>query len=81
MSFLRWRGVLNRDYKQWMWTQTDALATAVDHTVREQTGRPITPLSTWRYEKEPLARKWQEPTGIDTGLIGAWSCLESCWTY
>jgi hypothetical protein len=81
MSFLRWRGVLNRDYKQWMQTQTDALVTAVDHAVREQTGRPITPLPTWRYDKEQLARKRQEQTGIDTGLIGAWSCLESCWSY
>ena len=33
MSFLRWRGVLNRDYKKWMQTQTDALVTAVDRTV------------------------------------------------
>ena len=81
MSFLRWRGVLNRDYKQWMQAQTHALVTAVDHTVREQTAQRITPLSTWRYDKEQLARKRQEQTGIDTGLIGAWSCLESCWSY
>jgi len=81
MSFLRWRGVLNRDYKKWMQAQTDALVTAVDRHVRAQTGRPITPLSTWRYDKEQLARKRQEQTGIETDLIGAWSCLESCWSY
>jgi len=81
MSFLRWRGVLNRDYKKWMQAQTDALVTAVDRSVREQSGRPITPLSTWRYDKEQLARKRQEQTGIETGLIGAWSCQESCWSY
>ena len=39
MSFLRWRGVLNRDYKKWMQAQTDALVTAVDQYVREQTGQ------------------------------------------
>jgi len=81
MSFLRWRGVLNRDYKKWMQAQTDALVTGVDRHVRAQTGRPIVPLSSWRYDKEQLARKRQEQTGMDTGLIGAWSCLESCWSY
>ena len=81
MSFLRWRGVLNRDYKKWMLTQTDALIKAVDQYAKEQSGRPITPLSTWRHDKEQLARKRQEQTGIDTGLIGVWSCLEGCWSY
>jgi hypothetical protein len=81
MSFLGAGGVLNRDYKKWMLAQTDALVTAVDRTVREQTGRSTTPLSRWRYDKEQLARKRQEQTGIDTGLIGAWSCLEGCWSY
>lgn len=81
MSFLRWRGVLNRDYKKWMQEQTDALVTSVDRYAREQAGRPIIPLSTWRYDKEQLARKRQEQAGIHTGLIGAWSCLEGCWSY
>jgi hypothetical protein len=81
MSFLGWRGVLNRDYKKWMQTQTDGLVTAVGQYAREQTAKPITPLSTWRYDKEQLARKRQEQTGIDTGLIGVWSCQESCWSY
>jgi hypothetical protein len=81
MGFLHWRGVLNRDYKKWMQAQSEALVSAVDRYVREQTGRRIVPLSTWRYDKETLARKRQEQAGIDTGLIGAWSCLESCWSY
>jgi hypothetical protein len=38
MSFLRWRGVLNRDYKKWMQEQTDALVTSVDRYAREQAG-------------------------------------------
>ena len=76
MSFLRWRGVLNRDYRNWMQARTDALVTAVDRCTRGQTGRPIVPPSTWRYDQEELAHKRREQTGIDTGLIGAWSCLE-----
>ena len=81
MSFLRWRGVLNRDYKNWMLAQTDALVPSVDRYAREQSGRPITHLSTWRMDKEQLARKRQKETGIETGLIGVWSCLESGWSY
>ena len=81
MSFLLRRKVLNRDYKKWMQTQTDALVKAVDQYARDQCGRPITHLSTWRHDKEQLARKQQEQTGIDSGLIGVWSCLESGWSY
>jgi len=81
MSFLRGRGVLNRDYKKWMQAQTETLVTAVDRAVREQTGKPLVSLNTWRVDKEELARKRQEQTGIDAGIIGAWSCQESCWSY
>ena len=51
MSFLRWRGVLNRDYKKWMLAQTDALVTSVDRYAREQSGRPIT-------HRQQLDRRW-----------------------
>jgi hypothetical protein len=81
MSFLRWRGVLNRDYKQWMQAQSQALITDVDRYVQEQCAHPIVKLSTWRHDKEQLARKRQAKTGIEAGLIGAWSCLEGCWSY
>lgn len=81
MSFLGWRGVLNRDYKKWVLAQTDALLKAVDRLAREQTGRPIIHLNSWQADKEKLARNQQEKTGIKSGLIGAWSCLESGWSY
>ncbi len=81
MSFLGARGALNRDYKKWMLAQTDALVKAVDRYATEQSGKPIVPLSTWRADKEQPARKRQGQTGVDSGLIGAWSCLESCWSY
>lgn len=81
MRFLGYRGVLNRDYKKWMLAQTDALIEAVDQYAREQSGRHITPLPTWRYDKDELARERQEQTGINSGLIGVWSCLEGCWSY
>jgi len=64
-----------------MQAQTDALVTAIDRYAREQSGIPIVPLSTRRYDKEQLARRRREQTGVEAGLIGAWTCLESCWSY
>jgi len=81
MNFLRWRGVLNRDYKQWMEAQTDALISSVEQHAREQCGEPIKHLNTWRVDKEKEARQRQQDTGIGTGLIGVWSCQESCRSY
>ena len=42
MSFLRWRGVLNRDYKKWMLAQTDALITGSSTRVLRYLSRPLT---------------------------------------
>jgi hypothetical protein len=81
MSFLHGRGVLNRDYKRWMMAQTETLIEAVERDVQAQCGRPIEPLRTWRNDKDELARKRQRETSKEAGLIGAWSCLESCWSY
>jgi hypothetical protein len=81
MSFLRGRGVLNRDYKEWMQAQTRALVSRVDEYVREHSGQPIIPLKSWRCDKEQRARTRQAQAGMDSGLIGVWSCQESCWSY
>ena len=81
MSFLRWRGVLTRDYKDWMRTQTEALSAAVDRYAREQGAEPIKHLNTWRKDKDELARQRQQASGVKSGLIGVWSCLESGATY
>jgi len=81
MGFLSSRGVLNRDYKKWMRARSEALIQAVDRYAREQTAKPITHVPTWRENKEALARKRQQRRGMDSGLIGVWSCQESCWSY
>lgn len=81
MSFLRWRGVLNRDYKDWMQAQTETLIGAVNEYACEHCGEPIRHLRTWRNDKDELARQRQKSTGIKSGLIGAWSCLESGGSY
>jgi hypothetical protein len=81
MSFCGWRGVLNKDYKRWMRQQTEALIEAVDRYAQQQCGQRITHLNTWRSDKDMLAKERQEANGIETGLIGVWSCLESGRSY
>lgn len=81
MGFLSYRGVLNRDYRKWMQAQSQALIQAVDKYAREHTGKPITPVPTWREDKEALARRRQQQRDMDSGLVGVWSCQESCWSY
>lgn len=46
MSFLGWRGVLNRDYKKWMQAQTDALVTADKPEVRGRRSEVSSPCLT-----------------------------------
>jgi hypothetical protein len=81
MEFLRGRGVLNRDYKRWMLGQSEALVEAIEGRAREQRGKGITHFNSWREDKEALARARQKAEGIDSGLIGAWSFLESGRSY
>jgi hypothetical protein len=81
MSFCGRRGILNKDYKSWMMAQTELLLETLDRSAREQCGEGIVHLSSWRSDKGELARKRQKERGIESGLIGVWSCLESGNTY
>jgi hypothetical protein len=76
-TFCRRRGILNKDFKAWMTEQTAALCDAVQRGALRQTGQGITPLPSWRAEKEKLARERQRVAGVEEGLIGVWSCQES----
>ncbi len=81
MDFLKARRILNRDYKRWMQAQSVALEQAVDAYARDHCGNAIKYLGTWRTEKEKLAKRQQSAAKIESGLIGAWSCLESGRSY
>ena len=77
MSFCRSRGILNKDYKDWMQERTQGLVDAVEEYAQKECGQRIIHLNTWREDKEARARQRQDAEGIDRGLIGVWSCLES----
>ncbi|MEI8123495.1 MAG: hypothetical protein WCI20_15845, partial [bacterium] len=79
--FLSSRGVLNKDYKDWMMSQSNAIITSADNYAKNNCGQGITFLASCNERKEKVAHTRQQELGIDTGLIGVWSCLEACSTY
>ena len=61
-SFLGSKGVLNKDYKNWMVARTKDIVDTADQYARNNSGQPIIHIPTWRTRKEELAhqRRQQE---------------------
>ena len=76
MNFCRNKGILNKDYKNWMMTQTAAIIETVDDYAKQNCGYPITAIESCKIRKEKLAHERQLKEGIKSGLIGVWSCVE-----
>jgi len=79
--FLADRGILFKDAKNWNREQTQRIIDDVEHISKAETGRGISPIASSRTRKEDLARERQRSQGIDSGLIGAWSCVEEAVSY
>jgi hypothetical protein len=58
-SFLGSKGVLNKDYKDWMVAQTKDIIDTADQYARDNCGQPIIHIPTWRTRKEELAHERQ----------------------
>ena len=56
--------------------QTKTIVDTADHYSRNNCGRPITHIPTWRIRKEELAHERQREEQVQSGLIGVWSCQE-----
>jgi len=80
-SFLWHRKVLNKEFKNYALTQSRAIIESAEELARSQPGSEITHIRSSNERKEALAHKRQEEAGIKEGLIGVWSCVESCNTY
>ena len=76
-SFFRRRGVLNKNYKGWVTGQSEKLVGAIEEYALAQSGTRIMPLRSWRERKEELAHRRLRERGVESGFIGAWSCLET----
>jgi len=81
MNFLYHRGVLNKNFKKWAMEQTGSLVSGVEAISKEETGHGITIIPSSNIRKEDLARKRQAELKIDSGVIGAWSCVEAGQTF
>jgi len=80
-SFLIARKVLNKDFKNYVMEQSQAIIKSAEAIAKEQSGHGITYIPSMNERKEALAHDRQKESGIKEGLIGIWSCVESCTTF
>lgn len=81
MSFFRSRGVLNKDFKSWAMEQSQKIVSSAEAYAESHDAGRIEPIRNSRVRKEELARGRLGERGIESGLVGVWSALESCWSY
>ena len=81
MSFCQAHGIRNKDFKRWAMQQTALVVESAHDYAQEHCGRGIQPILFSKTRKEDLAHKRQQESGIESGLIGVWSAVESCWSY
>ena len=79
--FLGKKDVKNKAYKEWVTGQSASIISEAEEYVQSQCGAGIDYLPTYRTRKEAVAHERQKEAGIASGLIGAWSCIESCNTF
>lgn len=80
LAYLCRARVLLKDFGHFVTSCTDRVREATDQ-LAAQRGRPVTYLQRSSERKETLARALAQKDGIETGLIGIWSCVEPCYTY
>jgi hypothetical protein len=81
MSFCRSHRIRNKDFKSWAMTQTEQVVGAAQALAHEHGVGEIEPIRSSKTRKEDLAHKRQQQLGIESGLIGVWSAVESCSSY
>jgi len=80
-SFLVARKVKNKEFKPYAMEQSQKIVESAEDIAKQQGGRGVTYIPSLNERKEELAHKRQEETGVKEGLIGVWSCVESCKTF
>jgi len=79
--FINGCGVLNKDYKEWLINQSSIMVRDAEAYCKLHTGTGIKYIPSISTRKETLAHEQQVQLGIKEGLIGVWSCVESCNTF
>ena len=80
-AYLYHAGVLNKEYKDWATNTTSTIVKDASEYTLSQCGNDVLYLPSCHLRKEEIAHKQQAKLGIDSGLVGTWSCLESCSTF
>jgi len=80
-SFLYRQDVLNKDFKAYVMNQSKTIVESAEEISKRLCGVSTTYISSCYDRKETLAHARQKETGITEGLIGVWSCVESCHTF
>jgi len=82
MDFCRRRGILNKNYKQWMREQSMVIVRDAAAYAEKQCGGKILPVKSVEIrKKDELVRPRQRDEGVRSGLIGIWSAVEACTSY
>jgi len=79
--FLQSHNVLNKDFKAYAMRQSKAIVESAEEMSKRLSGRGTEYIPSSNERKETLAHNRQKETGIKEGLIGVWSCVESCHTF
>jgi len=80
-SFLVARNILNKDFKSYVIAQSQAIVASAERISNDQCGSGIIFIPSVNTRKEARAHEQQKKNGITQGLIGIWSCVESCNTF
>ena len=80
-SFLRARHIKNKDFKGYAMAQSQAIVRSAEELSLREYGSGVEYIPSLNTRKESLAHDRQKAKGITEGLIGVWSCVESCNTF
>jgi hypothetical protein len=80
-SFLYNNNVLNKNYKEFMIDKSKFISAQANNYTYKQIGCKTIYIPSCNTRKEELVHEKQKELGITKGLIGTWSCVESCCTY
>jgi len=80
-SFLMSRGVLNKDFKGYVIEKSQAIMNMAEEISKSGCNCGVKYIPSLNTRKEALAHERQKECGAKEGLIGVWSCLESCHTF
>ena len=80
-SFLVARQIKNKGFKEYAMAQSKAIVDSAEEISNRQCGCGTKYIPSINERKEALAHEQQRKSGVKEGLIGIWSCVESCNTF